>query len=68
MTKSIIQKLDSAINSISHFRGLALCTAEERTSFHVSHLDELIDLFTEAKAEIEKFQSTLTISEAENEC
>ncbi|ENU1229394.1 hypothetical protein [Providencia rettgeri] len=57
MTKSITQRLDSAISSISHFRGLASCTAEELTSFHVSHLDELIDLFTEAKTEIEKLQS-----------
>lgn len=58
MTKPITQKLDSAIKSISHFKGLASCTAEERTSFHVSHLDELIDLFTEAKAEIERLQSS----------
>ncbi|MCG9951277.1 hypothetical protein MIB43_015265 [Providencia rettgeri] len=58
MTKSITQRLESAIQSISHFKGQASCTAEERTSFHVSHLDELIDLFTEAKAEIERLQSS----------
>lgn len=58
MTKPITQRLESAIQSISHFKGQASCTAEERTSFHVSHLDELIDLFTEAKAEIEKLQSS----------
>lgn len=57
MTKPITQRLESAIKSISHFKELASCTAEERTSFHVSHLDELIDLFTEAKAEIEKLKS-----------
>lgn len=57
MTKSITQKLDGAIKSINHFKGLASCTAEERTSFHVSHLDELVDLFTEAKIEIERLLS-----------
>lgn len=57
MTKSITQKLDSAITSIGHFRSMALLTSEERTSFHVSHLDELVALFTEAKIEIERLQS-----------
>lgn len=57
MTKPITQRLENAIKSISHFKGLASCTSEERTSFHVSHLDELIGLFTEAKAEIERLQS-----------
>ncbi|HEQ1859959.1 TPA: hypothetical protein VEO38_003545 [Providencia alcalifaciens] len=57
MAKTITQKLGSAINNIARHKDMASCTAEERASYHISTLGELIDLLIEAKAEIEKLQS-----------
>ncbi|OBU12195.1 hypothetical protein [Morganella psychrotolerans] len=57
MQNEIISQLDSYISALSRHRELADCTQERRTSYHVSHLDELIGVLRSAKREIENCRS-----------